>query len=220
MASFRRALDLGADAVECDVHLSRDGRLVVIHDEALDRTTNGRGPVKDMPWPRIRRLDAGRWFGERFRGEHPPALEELLRWARRTPLRVLVEVKTEKVRYPGIEDALVRAVRAASMEERALVISFHHPTVTKIKKLDGRLFTGLLYDRPLPDLPDRLKRTKADAIFPRYSLVTERLMRWARGRKLFVGTWTVNEPADLKRMVRLGVGAVATNYPDRLAALR
>jgi glycerophosphoryl diester phosphodiesterase len=92
--------------------------------------------------------------------------------------------------------------------------------MAKIKSLDGRLFTGLLFDRPLPDLPERLKRTKADAIFPRVSLVTERLARWARARGLFVGTWTVNETADLKRMVRLGVDAVATNYPERLAALR
>lgn len=220
MASFRKALDLGADAVECDVHLSRDGRLVVLHDESLDRTTNGTGPVKDLPWSRIRRLDAGRWFGERFRGEHPPALEKLLIWARRKPLRVVVEVKTDKVRYPGIEEAVARAVRAASMEDRTLIISFHHPTMAKIKSLDGRLFTGLLFDRPLPDLPERLKRTKADAIFPRVSLVTERLARWARARGLFVGTWTVNETADLKRMVRLGVDAVATNYPERLAALR
>jgi glycerophosphoryl diester phosphodiesterase len=237
-ASFALGLRLGADAVECDVHLSKDGRLVVMHDETLDRCTSGAGRIADRRWAQIRRLDAGGWYHRRFKGLRPWRLEELLSWARDkktragAPLRVVVEIKgaspgvargaakNKPVRYKGIAEAVVKAVQAASLRDRVIVISFDHGVVKRVKRLDTGIFTGILFSRPLPGLAARMAWARADALFPRYTLVTPALLHTARRKGWFVGTWTANEPADMKRLLRLGVDAVATNYPERLAALR
>src|SRR5918912_617430 len=104
LASFERGLDLGADWVELDVHLSRDGALVVIHDETLERTTNGAGLVKDHDLAELRRLDAGAWFGPEFAGQRLPTLDEALAWAVRRGLVLDVELKNGPVFYPGLEE--------------------------------------------------------------------------------------------------------------------
>jgi glycerophosphoryl diester phosphodiesterase len=101
--------------------------------------------------------------------------------------------------------------------ERAIVISFDHGVVKRIKRLNPELFTGILFSRPLPSLSKRMAWSRADAVFPRYTLITPSFMKTARRRGWFVGTWTVNEPADMARLASWGVNAVASNYPDLLA---
>jgi glycerophosphoryl diester phosphodiesterase len=221
--SFEEGWKRGADAVECDVHLSKDGRLVVMHDETLDRCTSGKGFIKDRPWAAIRRLDAGTWFHRKFKGVRPWLLKDLLAWARDkksktgAPLQVIVEIKNEPVRYAGIAEAVAALLSKEKFAERATVISFDHGAVKKIKRLNKKVRAGILFSHPLPDLAARMAATGADALFPRYTLVTPSLLKLARRRGWFVGTWTVNEPKDMKRLLRLGVDAVASNVPDRLA---
>ncbi len=225
-AAFVRGVALGADAVECDVHLSRDGEIVVIHDATLDRTTSGRGPVRALPWSVLRGLDAGHWFGEAFRGERLWRLSDLLAWAkpRRTragrPLQIVVEIKNKPAAYPGIDGKIVAALRRSGMVRRAFVISFDHGSVGRVKRLCPALRGGLLFSETPSDLTQRMARTRADAVFPRYTLVTADLLALARRRGWFVGTWTANDPADLSRLAGLGVDAVATNFPERARALR
>ncbi len=225
LASFELGWKMGADALECDVHLSEDRQLVVMHDEALDRTSSGSGLIRDHRWGHIRRLDAGGWFHRRFRGQRVLRLPDLLGWIRDKtapsgrPLILLIELKNEPVRYVGLAEAVVGALKKARMTDRAALISFDHGAVKRAKRLCRALFTGLLYHALLPDLEARVRWTGADGVFPRRTLVTPALARLARRRKWFLGTWTVNEPGDMKRMVRLGVDGIATNYPDRLARL-
>ncbi|MGQ0645527.1 MAG: glycerophosphodiester phosphodiesterase [Elusimicrobiota bacterium] len=224
-ASFDLARRLGADVLECDVHLTRDRRLVVIHDESLDRTTSGTGLVKDAPWSQVKRLDAGGWYHRRFRGQRVPDLPSLLAWLKDkkalsgAPLRLLIEIKNEPVRYAGIADAVAACLKDAGMTDRAGVISFDHGAVKRAKRLAPSLFTGLLFHEPLPDAAARLRWTGADGLFPRRHLVDARLVRWAKRRKVFLGTWTVNDPAEMKKMIGLGLDGIATNHPDLLAAL-
>ncbi|MBI4395974.1 MAG: hypothetical protein HY548_02690 [Elusimicrobia bacterium] len=225
LASFELGWKMGADALECDVHLSKDRRLVVMHDESLDRTSSGTGLIRDASWSNIKRLEAGGWFHRRFRGQRVPRLEDVLDWIRDKktpagPLRLIIEVKNEPVRYAGIAEALVRALKAERLLDRVVVISFDHGVVKRAKVLAPSLMTGILFRDPLPDLPARMAWTKADAVFPRRHLVTASLLRSARRAGWFVGTWTVNEEDEMKKMLRLGVNAIATNTPDRLAELR
>src|SRR5918911_3997990 len=110
-ASFERGLELGADWIELDVHLSRDGALVVIHDETVDRTTNGHGAVRDHTLAELEALDAGSWFGADYAGQRIPTLDEVLTWARRRDTIVDIEIKNAPVYYPGIEAAVVEALR-------------------------------------------------------------------------------------------------------------
>jgi glycerophosphoryl diester phosphodiesterase len=224
-AAFEAGLRRGAEAVECDVRLSKDRRLVVIHDDRVDRTTNGRGAVRTKAWAELRRLDAGAWFGKEFEGERLWRLEELLRWAkpRRTRfkknLKVVVEMKSEPGSTVRMADRVVARLRKAGMVRRAWVISFHHGDVARVKALCPRLSTGLLFSEIPQNLPGRMRRTRADAVFPRFNLVTPEFVHDAHRHGWFVGTWTVNKIPDMKRLIDWGVDAIASNFPERLARL-
>lgn len=224
-ASFELGWKMGADALECDVHLSSDRKLIVMHDEALDRTSSGTGLIRDASWSAIKRLDAGGWYHRRFRGQRVWQLADLLHWMRGKksraghPLHLILEIKNEPVRYAGIAEAVVKALRSAGFLDRAVAISFDHGVVKRVKVLERNLTTGILFHQPLPDLAARARWVKADALFPRWTLITPAFMRAAKRLKKFVGVWTVNEPGDIRRMARLGVGGIATNYPDRAARI-
>ncbi len=221
--SFEKAWALGADAVECDVHLSKDGEVVVIHDATLERTTDGRGRVRDHAWVQLRRLNAGRWFSERFAKERLWRLDDLARWARAKKgrsggaLQLIVEIKSSPDSPRRIPAAVVRILTAAKMTSRALVISFDPRAVRETKRLRPKLRTGLLFSKPLRGLEGRMTRLKADAVFPKHTLLTPSLLRHARRRGWFVGAWTVNDRREMRRVKDLGVDAVASNFPDRLA---
>lgn len=221
-AAFARGLALGADALECDVHLSKDGVPVVIHDDILDRTTSGRGPVRGMPWSALRVLDAGSWFGPTFRGERLWRLSDLLAWAktRRTrrgrPVELVIEIKRPDDRpHPGIADKVAREVRRYGLVRRCTVISFDHGAAARAKTLAPGLRVGLLYRETPTDLVRRMARTGADAIFPRRHLVTPALVTDAHGRGWLVGTWTADPASEIRRLRAAGVDALATNFPER-----
>ncbi|MBK6879984.1 MAG: glycerophosphodiester phosphodiesterase [Elusimicrobia bacterium] len=221
-AAFERGLALGADALECDVHLSRDGVPVVIHDDVLDRTTDGHGFVRAMPWAALRDLDAGAWFGPAHRGERLWRLGDLLAWAkhRRTrrgrPLELVIEIKRPEDRpHPGIADKVARALRRAGWVRRSTVISFDHGAAARVKRLLPGVRVGLLFRETPPDLARRVARTRADAVFPRRHLVTPDFVAAAHARGWWVGTWTADAPAEIRRLRAAGVDALATNFPER-----
>jgi glycerophosphoryl diester phosphodiesterase len=224
LPSFEKGWKMGADGIECDVHLSRDGQLVVIHDPTLDRTTNGKGRVRRHAWREMSRLDAGSWYHRRFRRARLLRLPELLDWLRPKkspsglPLKILIEIKNEP-KYPKIAERVVDVLQRKKMVDRAMIISFDHAVVRRVKRLSPELRGGILYHKRLADLTGRLAWTRADAIFPLWKLVTPSLIRLAKEQGRFVGVWTVNKPGEMRRMIRVGVDGIATNYPDRLRRL-
>lgn len=224
-ASFEAGLRLGADAVECDVRLAKDGRLIVIHDDRLDRTTSGRGPVSKKNWAELAGLDAGSWFAKSFAGERLWRLDDLVRWAKNrrtrsgTPLQLVVEIKAEGRGARPLADRVVAVLRRTGMIRRSFVISFNHGEASRAKTRCPGLRTGLLFSQTPADLARRMEQTRANAIFPRYNLIDASLMAEARRHGWFVGTWTVNKKTDMKRLVALGVNAIATNFPERTADL-
>src|SRR3989441_5782472 len=143
LASFRSAIELGVDVIECDVHRSEDGRLPVIHDHLLDRTTNGSGLVRDHTMAELKRFDAGRWKDASFTDERIPSLDEVLAVAR-GQVGVAIEIKNLPLPYAGIEDAVVRAVRDAGMTHDVVVISFDHRSIRRIAEIEPEVLTGVL----------------------------------------------------------------------------
>src|SRR5438445_3289928 len=129
LASFERGLELGADWIEMDVHLSRDGELVVIHDETVDRTTNGSGLVQDHTLVELNELDAGSWFGAAYVGQRIPTLGEVLDWARFRGAVLDIEIKNAPIYYAGIEEMVVHTLDRYGMTDQAIVISFDHRAV-------------------------------------------------------------------------------------------
>ncbi len=222
LTSFTLAQKLGAEFVECDVHLSKDKKCVVIHDEGFERTTNGLGLVRDLSWKQIQKLDAGAWYSKKFKGEKLLTLDELLIWAKKQSslsgfqMGVAIEIKNEVVRYPEFEERVVESVVAAGMESRVILISFDHAILKKSKQLNPKIATGILYDRPLKDPFSRAKEMRADALFPRRNLVTKDLIEKAHKKGLAVATWTVNEPREMKKLLAYKIDAMASNYPELL----
>src|ERR1700680_1196286 len=171
-ASFEHALELGADWIELDVHLTRDGALAVIHDESVDRTTDGHGLVKDHTLAELKRLDAGAWFGPEFAGQRIPALDEVLIWAREGNTVVDIEIKNAPIYYAGIEEAVVESLDRAGMAEQVIVISFDHRSVQRTKALETRIVTGVLYSARPTDAGVGLARAaQADAVLPHWAYV-------------------------------------------------
>jgi glycerophosphoryl diester phosphodiesterase len=216
MASFARAVELGADWVELDVHLARDGALAVIHDDTLDRTTTGTGFVKDHTLPELKRLDAGSWFAPQYAGERIPSLDEVLAWAREQGVTVDVEIKSAPFRYSGIEEAVVGALERHGMSENAIVISFDHGAVQRVKALDPRVATGVLYAARPVDQVDLARRADADALLPHWAYVTPADVRAAHAAGLAVLPWVSSDPRVLKSLIEACVDGIGTNHPDVL----
>jgi glycerophosphoryl diester phosphodiesterase len=219
-ASFERALELGADWIELDVHLTRDGALAVIHDDMVDRTTNGHGLVKDHTLAELKRLDAGAWFGSAFAGQRIPTLEGVLVWARKHNAVVDIEIKNAPIYYAGIETAVVESVDRAAMAEQVIVISFDHRSVQRVKALDARIVTGVLYQARPTDAGLGLARAaQADALLPHWAYVTPEDVRVAHDAGLAVAPWVSSDPEVLRGLIAAGVDAIGTNHPDVLRQL-
>jgi glycerophosphoryl diester phosphodiesterase len=217
LAAFRRAVELGANFIETDLHLSRDARFVAIHDATLERTTNGRGPVRALTLAELRELDAGSWFGPQFAGERIPTLEEILEFARQADAVFYLEIKAGAAW--GFAHALVGALRDAGESARAVVLSFDPGTLAAVRRLEPASMTGFLFDEPYPDAVARALRVGARQLAPRGDLVTPELVAEARRANLQVVTWTINEPVHMRALIAAGVNGIMSDYPDRLVAV-
>ncbi|HET6315191.1 MAG TPA: glycerophosphodiester phosphodiesterase family protein [Chloroflexota bacterium] len=217
LASYEYALQLGADWIECDCHLSRDGALVIMHDESVDRTTNGHGLVRDHTLAELKQLDAGSWFSSEFKDQRVLTVEELLDWARQKDTVVDIEIKNAPLYYGGIEDAVIAALKGTEMTDQAIVISFDHRAVGKVKALDARVATGVLYAcRPADGGLAIATAVNADALLPHWAYVTREDVDIAHTAGLSVAPWATSDPAILQHLIAAGVDGIGTNHPDVL----
>ena len=216
-AAFRRAIALGAGFIETDLQLSRDARLVAIHDATVNRTTNGQGAVHDMTLAELRRLDAGSWFGSEFAGERIPTIEEILEFANKHDVVFYLEMKPAG--SWGGEHALISALREAGEIARTVVISFDPAILAGVRKIEPTLMTGLLFEGHIPDPLEKAIEIGARQLAVRGDLVTPRLLKEARARDLQVVCWTVNHPGHMRLLAQAGVDGIISDYPDRLLEL-
>jgi glycerophosphoryl diester phosphodiesterase len=196
LAGIRTAALCRADMVEVDVRLTKDGVLILMHDETVDRTTNGKGRVEDLTIEEIKGLDAS--------GQKVPLLEEALVLTRELGLGIIVEMKEE-----GIEEIVAEALRGSP----AIVSSFYHPSLREIKELSD-LKTGIIISS-LPVRPVELALwAKADAIFPRRT--NPRLYKDAHRHGIEVYPWTINAADEAGWLLRIGADGLVTDFPGRL----
>ena len=216
-AAFRRAIALGAGFIETDLQLSRDARLVAIHDATVNRTTNGQGAVHDMTLAELRRLDAGSWFGSEFAGERIPTIEEILEFANKHDVVFYLEMKPSG--SWGGEHALISALRESGEIARTVVISFDAAILAGVRKIEPTLMTGLLFEGHIRNPLDKAIEIGARQLAVRGDLVTPRLLKEARARDLQVVCWTLNHPGHIRLLVQAGVDGIISDYPDRLLEL-
>lgn len=215
MVSFKKALEMGADMIELDVHRTLDGELVIMHDDDTKRITGFEGSIALMTAARIAELDAGAWFGKEFAGERVPTLEQVLEWAN-GKIKVNIEIKSA-----GCEEKTVELINKFGMKDSILVTSFNFDYIKKIKELDPGIRTGALVDDLSgPEEIDEIIKTCApDALNPRYLFVDKSIVRAAHEKGLTVNPYTVNDPISMKRLIDAGVDGIITNYPDVLRKL-
>lgn len=220
MAAFRRARDAGAEGIEIDVHMCRDGELVVIHDERLDRTTDGRGLVAEHTWDELQRLDAGAWFGQQFAGERLPGFRQVCEFCASWGGLLNVELKNSYIEYEGLEAAVLKLVQEYGLARQVLVSSFNHYSLKRCSGLMPELPTALLYSARLYEPWTYARSIGAAALHPMYRTVDEALVLGAHAAGVAVRPWTVDDDGTLSRMTNLGVDAIITNRPDRALVAR
>lgn len=217
-AAFRLAFSRPyVSGVELDVQLTKDRVPVVIHDFTLERTTNGTGLVGDHTYDQLRRLDAGGWFSERYRGEPIPTLAKALEIAKGRGI-VNVELKTTGSLYPGLAERSIEVIRRLGMEKDVFLTSFDHAVVKEASGLAPDIQSGLLFSRRPILVTEQLKAAGATWISVAHPHVTKRLAEEAREQGFGLMAWTVDEAERVRQIAELGAEIViCTNHPDRAA---
>ncbi len=208
LASFRSAIELGVDMIECDVHLTADGELIVIHDHTLDRTTNGSGLVVQHTMAELRELDAGN-------GERLPLLTEVCELAR-DRVGLCVETKQIPIPYPGLEEKLIATLRQFEMVEQTTVISFYHAGVKRVKELEPGLEVGILEGARPIDPVALMRSAHADIYSPHYGAMDPQLVEEVHAAGGVVGAWTVDDAAAVAWCRACRPDSIFTNRPREI----
>jgi len=224
LAAYRLALHMGVDAIEMDVRKLRDGAIVAFHDPDVKRTTNGQGLISGFTLEEVKALDAGSWFNDAYRqkarpeyaGLKVPTLGEIIELTKESSVELFVEIKDPDPRTADLESAVFSILRESGMLRRTRFLSFSARALQRIKNLDPSSNAMLLIANSETDPVEATLQTGADELGILYKLATPAILEAARARLLPVSVWTVDDEADMARMIRLGVDRITTNYPDRL----
>ena len=216
LSAFKAAIDSGADGIETDIHLSRDGVIVITHDENIKRVSNGEGMVKDMSYEELLKYDFGSWKNKRFKGEKIPTLLELLDLIEGTDMVLNIEIKMGFVMYPEIEEKALALVTERGMLDRVIFSSFNHYSLDKIKKLNPSAKVAPLYSEGIFEPHNYAKTLDAYAIHPSKSVIFMPIVEECHKLKIKVNVWTVDKITTAKKLEKMGVDAIITNNPLEL----
>lgn len=227
LAAFELAVRQGAEGIEFDVHLSADGVPVVIHDARLDRTTSGSGWVREHTAGVLKRLDAGSWFNRRYpvrartryAGRKIPLLAEVLEWVSARKCLAFVEIKQGGNAYRGIEAKVLEEIHRAGTAPLSTVISFHLPTLRRLRQLDSRIALGIDFTRPLL-AARRARAVGAATLLPHWAFASRRFIRRAHRAGMRVIVWDLDQPQWMRRKISDGVDGIITRYPAKLREIR
>jgi glycerophosphoryl diester phosphodiesterase len=212
---------MGADGIELDVQLSRDGTVVVMHDATVDRTTNGSGGVAELTLAELKELDAGSWFASDFAGEGIPTLAEVFD-AVGQDLLMNLELKAMGTEPSELEAVTVSLITQYGMEEQVLISCFNPLALQRVRELAPYLPLAFLYGPRLPEA-ERARWVQdlrpLAALHPEHHLVDVAHLAWARGYDCAINTWTVDEPDEMERLLALGVDGIITDQPDLLRVI-
>jgi glycerophosphoryl diester phosphodiesterase len=218
LASFQLALEQGADGIELDIHLTKDGEIVVCHDPTIDRTTNGSGYIVEMQVAEIKRFDAGGWFSQQYAGESIPTLAEVFD---QVPDNIMINIEI-KYSYKGqLETRLIDFLRKRNRFENVVISSFDHKCMQRIKKTERMAKIGLLYVANLIDHAGYANQLGVDvySIHPHYQLIEKDDVLKAKAAGLKVYPFTINSDEDFRKMLDYGVSGIITDFPAKLVQL-
>lgn len=214
LASFEEAVNEKADGVELDIQLTKDGQIVVCHDETIDRTSSGKGYLKDYTLDQLRRLNFNQQFADQPNAEIP-TMAEVFDLLKPTNLIINIELKTGVFDYEGIEEKIIQLTHAKGFEDRVIYSSFNHYSIKRIQKLDPHAKTAFLYEDGSLDMPAYGLKNGVTALHPWiYNLRYPDFMEQCHKNGIAVNVWTVNTAQQIKYCADMGVDAVIGNYPS------
>ena len=213
--SLKEGIKSGANGLEIDVHKSKDNKLVVIHDEDVERTFIGRGLVKDFTLKELKELKNRKKLFRDNKECHIPTLEEVLDLIKDKDILLNIELKTDVIRYEGIEEDVVNLIKKYKIQDKIILSSFNHQSIKKVK-LISNIKTGMLYEKPIDNIFEYAKALGVEYIHPDLRLVNEELIKEAHKNNLKVNIFTVNNPIYMRMCIANKVDGVFTDYPQLL----
>ncbi|WP_343210394.1 glycerophosphodiester phosphodiesterase [Anaerolentibacter hominis] len=213
MLAFEKALEAGADGIELDVHVTKDGELVIIHDESLDRTTDGTGTINTHTLAELKDLNAAANFtGVDYAGI--PTLSEYLMWAKDKNIYTNIELKNNKTYYGGLEELAAGMVKRFGLTKKVIFSSFNHVSLSRLKKLLPEVPMGILCKKPLVNVGEYVKACGVDYLHPESTYMVERVIKNCRKHEVPINVWEVNNEEAMMRMLELGVDGLITDEPE------
>lgn len=217
--AFRKAIESGCDGIELDVQMTRDGQLVIIHDESVDRTCNGNGFVSELKLSELRRFDAYGAFPRQFGTNRIPTLREYFDLIRYKDVLTNIEFKNTICNYPGLEEKVIETVYEYQLASRVLFSSFNHCSMVKCKQLAPEIKVAFLVSSPLAEPGRYTVSHRGNYLNVHYSVLTDETIRDLKCHGVDAQAWTVNEESEMFRWAKATVYAVITNFPDRMKSV-
>jgi glycerophosphoryl diester phosphodiesterase len=221
MDAFLEAERVGADGIELDVQLTKDGEVVVIHDETVDRTTNGKGYIKDSHLKDLRKLHANYTFKKKFFNKQKiPTLIEVFDWMKDNSLVCNIELKNSIMDYEGMEEKVVKMINEYGYSDRIIISSFNHYSIVACKRLDPTIEIAPLYSTGLYMPWVYARSLGAKGIHPNQKVATDEIISASIRNGIEVRPYTVNKAHQLKRLFNINCSAIVTDYPEKAIKMR
>lgn len=220
LIAFEKAIAEGVDGIENDVHLTKDGEVVVIHDERIDRTSNGIGFIRDMTLAELEQYDYSFKFQGMYGRQKLPTLREYFELVKASGIVTNIELKTGLFEYPGIEQKVYALIDEFHLQDKIIISSFNHYSIRRMKEIDPNLKCGLLTETWLVDAGAYVRSAGAECLHPIYFNMTPEIVAGIKAHGVEINTWTVNEKEDMRRLIGLGVDSLIGNWPNRVNEVR
>ena len=218
--AFALAMEQGADGIELDVQMTKDGQVVVIHDEIIDRVSDGTGAVRDYTLEELKKFHFSNHM-ENYENAVIPTLNEVLDLIKPSNMLLNIELKTGIYWYSNLEEKTMELVKEAGMEDRVIYSSFNHYSIKKILELDSHAECAFLYSDVILNVDKYAKNAGVCGLHPAvYHLKMAEFLKEYQESGLKVRVWTVNKKEDMERFIKADLEAVITNYPDKALEIR
>lgn len=217
MLAFSKAMEAGADGIELDVQLTKDGHVVIIHDETVDRTTNGTGAVVSYLLEDLRKLDASSTYTGQMGFNPVPTLREYFELVKDFSIITNIELKTSVNQYPGIEGKVLELIREFHLEDRVILSSFNHFSIMRMKEMAPDLTYGFLSDTWILDAGAYTENYGVTCYHPSVEMMTQEIVDELKAHGRVINVWTVNQKEQIRDLYAKGVDCVIGNYPDLTA---
>ena len=220
MLAFRKAAEVGAEGIEIDVHLTKDGELVVMHDENTVRTTSTNALIKDLTLAEFKALDAGHVKNGEFEFEAPPTLREVFELLAETGMECNIEIKSGVYEYPGIERKVLNLIDEFGLRDKIVISSFNHYTVCRFKELAPDVKCGFLEESWLIHPGAYTRNRGVECFHPFFNMLNHENVQDLRNNGIEINAWTINDEEDMRKALRLQLEIAITNCPERFLEIR